>query len=574
LPAEQLLPEHAVADSLSAVRPAAVWVEAQAAAAALPDDLMHDLQVCLEEALANLIMHGRTRRGEKDIRIAVRATPGEAEIIVRDACAPFDVTDASVAEPQTEGRIGGQGLRLLRAFATELAYRSEPAFNELRMTFRSGAATAGAALSDLIRGVPAFSALSSAALQKLAQAAEHCTYQPSDILLAEGVPSTFALLLVRGEVAVVNQSARGDVPLARITAPALIGEIGALAGLRRTAGVRAVSVVEALKIDRDALLIAGRDAPDMLVSVIGQLGQQIHNINGAIGLYAAGLGALENDALDPALLGDLNNPTAELANFADAFRGLARRVTLERRTRGEMASAALIQAALLPKPIPAAALAGRCDVHGAMKPARQVGGDLFDIAMLDDRRLALVIGDICGKGVPAALFMSATATALRIAARRAESLSELVGQANEALCVNNDMAMFTTLFYGLLDLDSRRLEYVNCGHNPPLLLRHNGVVELAGAAPPLGMFATHTWTSNAIDLEPGEGVFLFTDGVTECIDAAGQEFTDARLAEILARTWRNANAETLVSTVIAEVEAFATGQEQFDDVTCVAALLR
>lgn len=568
------MPERHVADELSAVRPAAAWLDT-VIADALCEEVRNDAQVCLEESLANLILHGRPRGETKDIRIEVELSGSAVALIVRDRCVPFDVTDDSLdrATPDAEIRIGGHGLKLLRAFARDLEYRASPGGNELRMMFPRKASRPVAEL-DLIRTMPAFAGLPDAELDALWRASSAVTFPPSELILEQGSASDHAFILLSGHALVLSHSHHGDAALATVTAPALIGEIGALSGSRRTASVRAESEVLALRINGAALLELGKHAPDLLVSVVGRLGQQIQNINDALGLYAAGFAALERDDFDATVIEELNNPTDELRGFAAAFRGLARRVTLERRTRSEMANAALIQAAMLPPPLDHGALRARCDAFGAMKPAREVGGDLYDLFTLDGDRLGMVIGDVCGKGVPAALFMSVTVTALRLASRAYRDLPALIASANDTLCANNSMSMFSTLFYGVLDLSSRRFSYVNCGHNPPLLIRRSGdCIELPGRAPPLGLFPDRAWPHHEVQLEAGEGLFLFTDGVTECTSSAGEEYGDARLAELL-REKRHLSASELVSTVTNDALRFAGEQEQFDDITCVAAFLR
>jgi phosphoserine phosphatase RsbU/P len=559
-----------VADDLSEIGAAAAWVDARVRAADLPADLSNDVHVCLEEALANLIMHGRARAGAKDIRLDLDVAPGAVTMVVSDRCVPFDVTThrrASGEGDSEENRIGGHGIVLLRAFTSDLSYQEGPDRNELRMIFHADAE------SELLRAIPALAQIAPSTLAAIVKSAKRQDFVPAETLLIQGEPSAVAVILLSGEVLVINAGPHGEAVLARIAAPALIGEIGALANLPRTASVRAATRVRALIVAREALVDAARQAPELLLSVIGQLGQQLVGINGALGLYAAGLAALERDNLDTKILDTLNNPTAELRNFADAFKALARRVTVERRTRNEMASAALIQASMAPAPLDEALLQGRCAVFGAMKPAREVGGDLFDHFMLDENRLALVIGDVCGKGVPAALFMCVTATALRLAAQQHQDLSAVVAQANAALCAKNTMSMFSTLFYGILDLDTRRLDYVNCGHNPPMLIGAvGGCAELPGHGLPLGMFPDQTWTTHAVDLQPGDGVFLFSDGITECVNAAGEEFGEERLKAALSQA-RAGSAADLVGKVLADAERFSAGQDQFDDMTCIAALL-
>ncbi len=209
-------------------------------------------------------------------------------------------------------------------------------------------------------------------LDSLLADAVECSFAAGDTLLKQGEASAFALILLTGEVAIVNESAHGDAPLAVTAAPALIGEIGALSQLRRTAGVRARTDITALEIRRESLLLVARHEPELLMAVIAQTGQQMQNLNAALGLYAAGLAALERDDLDAGILADLNNPTPDLSNFAEAFQRLAQRVTMERRSRAELASAALIQRAMLPAPIARGAIGG--PVHGVRYREARAGG--------------------------------------------------------------------------------------------------------------------------------------------------------------------------------------------------------
>jgi serine phosphatase RsbU (regulator of sigma subunit)/anti-sigma regulatory factor (Ser/Thr protein kinase) len=532
------------------------------------EDLRHDVRVCLEEALANLILHAQPRDGDKHIRLRLTASSDGATLIVSDRCVPYDITDdipRSAPRAPGEIRIGGNGVTLIRALAGRVQYSAEADGNDLRLEFGVDAKR------SLIRSIPALRNVPQDALDALLADAGDCSFAAGDTLLKQGEAGAFALILLTGEVTIINESAHGDVPLRVIAAPALIGEIGALSQLRRTAGARANTDITALEIPRESMLLVAQH--ELLLAVIAQTGEQIENLSTALGLYAAGLAALERDDLDAAILADLTNPTPELSNFAEAFQRLAHRVTLERRSRAELASAALIQRAMLPAPIEAKRLAGRCTAFGTVKPAREVGGDLFDLTLLSEDRLVLVVGDVCGKGVPASLFMSATVTALRLAAAHERDLSRLIAQANDALCAQNAMAMFATVFYGVLDLDRGRLDYVVCGHSPPIhLSAAGGCAELTGSGPPLGFFPERVWRAHSLQLAPGDGLFLFTDGVTECLDPANEEYGDERLKALLRHTERS-SAEHLVQAVMADVDAFADRAEQTDDITCVAVVL-
>ena len=144
----------------------------------------------------------------------------------------------------------------------------------------------------------------------------------------------------------------------------------------------------------------------------------------------------------------------------------------EKRIRdAEMASAAAIQRAMLPDAQQENFADGRLDVFAQMIPAKEVGGDLYDIVKLDENRVVITIGDVCGKGVPASLFMAISQTVMRLSVRSSENLQAEIGAANNLLVANNRETMFTTLFCGVLDVTTGTMTYCNCGHNPPLVLR-------------------------------------------------------------------------------------------------------
>jgi sigma-B regulation protein RsbU (phosphoserine phosphatase) len=238
-----------------------------------------------------------------------------------------------------------------------------------------------------------------------------------------------------------------------------------------------------------------------------------------------------------------------------------------------MASAALIQRAMLPGDLSSLTLDGRFDAFGDMQAARDVGGDFYDVFMLDGGRLALTIGDVCGKGVPASLFMSQTMTTLRMAFRQQASISEILEVADDMLCAHNPSLMFATAFCGVLDLADGRFEYANCGHCPPLVLRADGACEsLPGGGAPLGLVPGRRIAAHEITLRRGDGVLLYTDGVTESVDPEGDEYGEGRLSAIL-RTGDPAGAEALVKAVMEDVARFTAGADPFDDITCLAATL-
>ncbi len=268
-------------------------------------------------------------------------------------------------------------------------------------------------LRAAIRAMSAFRELSDANLAILIEAAELETFDPDAVLMVQGEASDYAMLILEGEVTVSADSARGAIPISILKAPSLVGELGSLAQLRRSATARARTPVTALRFGRAALVEVALATPSLLIDIISRMGERMRKFNGAISLYTQALGALERHELDLALLEELRHPIPDLADFGQTFGRMAEQIILRRQRDDEMASAAVIQRALLPRVKEFAAESG-LDVWASMTPSRDVGGDFFDLVPLADGRVALGVGDVCGKGVPAALFMGITRTLIRI----------------------------------------------------------------------------------------------------------------------------------------------------------------
>ena len=235
----------------------------------------------------------------------------------------------------------------------------------------------------------------------------------------------------------------------------------------------------------------------------------------------------------------------------------------------DLRTAAQIQRSFLPGDPPPDA--GRADfaVGAAMVPARDVGGDFYDYFLLDADRLGLVVGDVSGKGVPAALFMAVTRTLLRATALRGLDPGECLDAVNRALLRDAASSLFVTLFYAVLDTRTGGLSYSNAGHNPPYLLRGGIAGLLPGRGLPAGTLPEASYETLGGELLPGDVLFLYTDGVPEAMDAAGGQFSTARLQATLERSDASGPGP-LVGDVLAEVRRFAGPAPQSDDLTALA----
>ena len=248
---------------------------------------------------------------------------------------------------------------------------------------------------------------------------------------------------------------------------------------------------------------------------------------------------------------------------------LVRETTARERIESELDIARSIQLGLLPDPLELS-LSTSLSLEAVMLPAKEVGGDLYDYFMLSDRVLCFVIGDVSGKGVPAALFMAITRTLIRSVGRDASDPCQMMRIINDRLSETNPKLMFTTLFLGVLDLDTGELDYVNAGHLPPILITREGrVVKLEGrGGPACGVMKNLSYRSFSVRLDSGDTLLGYTDGVTEAIDGEGAQYGEARLLDILAHPVKE--AEEATARLLADIENFTAGAEPFDDITLIA----
>ena len=243
----------------------------------------------------------------------------------------------------------------------------------------------------------------------------------------------------------------------------------------------------------------------------------------------------------------------------------------ERLRARELEHAAMIQRSMLPSRFPPFPDRTDFELHASMVPAKEVGGDLFDFFLLDPERLGFVVGDVSGKGVPAALFMAIARTILRSTAHRHASAGECLTYMNQSLVEQQAPGMFATVFYGILNTRSGMLEYANAGHNAPYLLSPGGKLEALKdlSGPMLGVFDGMQYVTRSAEVQPGEALLVFTDGVTEARDHSGDFFEQARLEAYLAAHCSHP-AEELVWGLHNEVQRFEAGGPRADDVTVLA----
>jgi serine phosphatase RsbU (regulator of sigma subunit) len=263
---------------------------------------------------------------------------------------------------------------------------------------------------------------------------------------------------------------------------------------------------------------------------------------------------------DARLLGIIATQSAQVIEHARLF--------VEEQTlkliQEEMKLAYKIQMDLLPKEPPR--LAGY-DIAGISIPAKAVGGDYFDFIALDDHTLAFCLGDVSGKGMPAALLMANLQATLRGQIMIDPSPKSCLSRSNALIFRSTDEEKFATLFYGIIDCGTHRISYSNAGHNYPLLLKAGGQpsrLELGGLI--LGCFEDCTYSEDTIVLDPGDVLLIYSDGITESINADEDEFGEGKLIDIL---WKNSSgaAAQIIDQIVRAVRAHAGESSQRDDMT-------
>ncbi len=238
------------------------------------------------------------------------------------------------------------------------------------------------------------------------------------------------------------------------------------------------------------------------------------------------------------------------------------------RIESELTLANDIQAHMLPNIFPPFPEQNEFDLYATMHPAKEVGGDFYDFYMVDDKTIAMVIADVSGKGVPAALVMVITKTLIKNEVTAGLSPAAAFNKVNHMLCEGNDDNMFVTAWLGTLNVETGTLTYVNAGHNPPLVRLNNGDFIFLQSRPGLvlaGMDDIH-YKQHELQMHPGDRLFLYTDGVTEAVNPAKEMYGNDRLLGYI-NAHKDAKLADVLNGLTTDIKRFADTEEQFDDMT-------
>ena len=254
---------------------------------------------------------------------------------------------------------------------------------------------------------------------------------------------------------------------------------------------------------------------------------------------------------------------AHLEVMREALRSRDELVALRR----ELGVAARMQESILPTEFPTDP---RFEIHATMTPALEVGGDFYDFFPLEDGRLGIVMADVSGKGVPAALFMMVSRTVMKGTAIGEPDPTRVLAEANQLLVESNEESMFVTLFYASFDPNAGVMEFANGGHNLPYVVKRSGEVEQidCDSGVVLAVLPGFDFPGGTLKLEPGDAVFFYTDGITEAMNEEGEEYGDDALATVLGEI-AGSDPETMSKKVVEAVREHAGEAPQSDDITCL-----
>jgi sigma-B regulation protein RsbU (phosphoserine phosphatase) len=276
---------------------------------------------------------------------------------------------------------------------------------------------------------------------------------------------------------------------------------------------------------------------------------------------------LESKSRDE-LMDELQEKNRELQ---ESLENLQRTTSAKERMESELNIGKDIQMSMLPLEFPPFPERKEFDIFAVLNPAREVGGDFYDFFFIDEDQLCFCVGDVSGKGVPSALFMAVTKTLIKSRAKNDLSTASILTHVNDELSRDNTASMFVTIFTVILNVKTGEFVYTNAGHNPPYIKRENGAIERLDQlhGPVIGAMEGMTYREENLLLNNGDLLLMYTDGVTEAMNAEGKLFSEKRLADFLTPQ-SFVSVEAMVDNTVAVVEEFQGQADQADDITVLA----
>jgi len=478
-----------------------------------------ELQLAVEEAVVNVVHHAYPHSaGEIEVKWRPGAVPGQAEIDIEDTGIPFDPRSAAAPDLRAgleERKVGGLGIFFIDQMTEETIWRRDGSKNILTLVFAprpGGSAEKSKAANPLDSNFP---------LESMTRE----IHRKGDVLFRAGDPA--------GKMYFI---ASGSLRLPEIDKVVPEGEVIGEMGLLSPFHIRTASAV----CEEDCIVYSiDKEEVTRLFTLNSELAFKIVHLC--------------------------------VQRFIENLRA---ETEAKERIQSELRIARDIQAAMLPRVFPPFPDRTEFEIFALMEPAKEVGGDFYDFFLIDHDHLGVAIGDVSGKGVPAALFMAICKTLLKTEALRGLSPGEILTRLNRTLIAENEMMMFVTVFFLSLDLRTGEIAYANGGHPPPFVSNGSGGFEpLSGPTGTfLGIVDVCRFETISRRLGPGETIFLYSDGVSEATNSALELFAEARIKKTLDQS-EGRTAEAIVARMRDAVRAFAEGTAPSDDITIVALTL-
>lgn len=405
--------------------------------------------------------------------------------------------------------------------------------------------------TNLLSNIPVFSDLPEDEQLHLQSTLQVITLQPGEILFREGEVGEHFYILTKGELEVLLGIDTHEELVLNIIGPGeYLGEMSLIVpGGERTATARAR--------EKSALLAMSRDEFNTLLE------QHPILVQSMVRVLSARLGST-NDAT----YRDLTEKNRQLQKAYDELKAAQEQLIEKERLERELEVAANIQISILPDVLPTPP---NFDFGACIDPARQVGGDFYDVFRIGENKMAVVIGDVADKGVPSAIFMARAHALIAAEADTIEDPGNVMRKVNSHITHLEKATQFVTVLYGVLNIDTGEFRYARAGHEPPLILQPDGSVERLPHKPgmALGLWEDIVLDEATITLAPASTLLLYTDGMTDCRDPNGVPFGLERIQRNLSRC-SETSAQEICDHLLRTLKKYQQGSKQDDDVTLVA----
>jgi sigma-B regulation protein RsbU (phosphoserine phosphatase) len=404
---------------------------------------------------------------------------------------------------------------------------------------------------NLLSKIPLFSSLPMQELDNLLTLLDTQDMQDHEFLFHEGDTGENLYVVLRGELEILKiESGVDELVLNVLREGEYLGEMGLLMpGGHRTASVRARGQATVLSMSRQQFMEMTSRFPEISNSMVRVLSQRL-------------------DATNIATFRDLKEKNRQLQTAYDELKAAQAQIIEKERLEKELQVAAEIQLSILPDELPE--IAG-VNFGACMLPARQVGGDFYDVFTITETHIGVLIGDVADKGVPSALFMARTHALFMAEADMDLPPNEVMLLVNKHITRLQKSSQFVTVLYGILDLETNEFTYARAGHEPPLIVHADGVVERlphsSGMA--IGLWENITLDQRVIKLSPGDTLLLYTDGMTDCRNPAGESFGLDRIKNLLGSFGKHKGQE-VCDQLLDSLMKYQNGSKQDDDVTLVS----